>query len=83
MQNDECKMKVYPSEMIIICPQSRHHNSAFSILHSAFLFFFRGRRGRRPRRPGGMQIFLAALWKTGKRGVEDAAPYDAAIFSFR
>ena len=33
MQNDECKMKVFPSEMIIICPQSRHHNSAFSILH--------------------------------------------------
>ena len=31
MQNDECKMKVFPSEMIIICPQSGHHNSAFSI----------------------------------------------------
>ena len=48
----------------------------------AMTYFFRSRRGRRPRRPGGMQIFLAAQWKTGKRGVEDAAPYDAAIFSF-
>ena len=54
--------------------------SGFALL--AMTYFFRSRRGRRPRRPGGMQIFLAALWKTGKRGVGDAAPYDAAIFSF-
>ena len=31
MMNAKCKMKVFPSEMIIICPQSGHHNSAFSI----------------------------------------------------
>ena len=38
MQNDECKMKVFPSEMNEICPPSGHHNSAFIILHFAFQY---------------------------------------------